>query len=78
VGFNAERIAIDVYEDAQQTGETITLGTVERRLDELRSHEPNCPCGLCTAADSVRASAVWYVVRGWGAGIAATKRRAAR
>ena len=31
---NEDRLAIDVLQYAEQTGETITLGTVERRLTE--------------------------------------------
>lgn len=58
--WNEDRIAIDVYRRAQQTGEPITLGTVERHIDELLSHPPDCPCGLCTAAASVRPWGVWY------------------
>ncbi len=46
----AELVAIDVFQRAEATGQPITLGLVERRLDELRSHEPECACGLCTAA----------------------------
>jgi len=78
VSVNEDKLAIDVYQHAQRIGEAVTLGTVERRLEELRSHCPNCPCGLCTAAAKVRASRVWYVVRGWGAAIEATRRRAKR
>jgi hypothetical protein len=66
---------IDVYQHTRATAEPLNLGTVERRLDELRSHEPSCACGLCEAADRVKASGVWYVVRGWAGGIAATRRR---
>ena len=73
-----DTLAIGVYRQAEATGEPITLGMVERRLDELRGHDPSCTCGLCTAAAAARASGVWYVVRGWAGGIAATRRRAGR
>ena len=56
---NEHRVAIAVFEHAQRTGERITLGVVERYLDEFRSHEPSCECGLCAAASRVRASGVW-------------------
>ena len=46
----AELVAIDVFQRAEATGQPITLGLVERRLDELRSQEPECACGPCTAA----------------------------
>jgi hypothetical protein len=75
---NEDLLAIDAYRHAENTGQTRTLGFVERRLDELRGHEPGCACGLCTAAAAVRAQGVWYVVRGWAGGIAATRRRALR
>jgi hypothetical protein len=71
-------LAIDVYQHATATGQPITLGTVERRPDELRGHEPECGCGLCSAAATARAMGVWYVVRGWAGRIAATRRRAQR
>jgi hypothetical protein len=37
-----DTLAIDIYRHAEETGEQITLGTVERRLSELLSHEPGC------------------------------------
>jgi hypothetical protein len=55
----AELVAIDVFQRAEATGQPITLGLVERRLDELRSHEPECACGLCTAANSSSRLLVW-------------------
>ena len=73
-----DTLAIDVYRHAEAIGEPVTFGLVERRLDELRAHACGCACGLCAAAAAVRASGVWYVVRGWAGGIAATRRRAAR
>jgi hypothetical protein len=76
--WNEDRIAIDVYRRAQQTGEPITLGTVERHIDELLSRPPDCPCGLCTAAAAVRDWGVWLVIRRWQSGVAATRRRSAR
>lgn len=48
-----DTLAVDIYRRAAESGEEITLGTVERRLSELLAHEPDC-CGLCTAAASVR------------------------
>jgi hypothetical protein len=75
---NKDKLAIDVYQHAESTGQPITLSLVERRLEELRSHEPECPCGLCTAAAAAGAPAVLYVARRWASGIAATRRRAAR
>jgi hypothetical protein len=75
---NKDKLAIDVYQHAESTGQPITLSLVERRLDELRGHESECVCGLCTAAAGVGAPGVLYVVRRWGAGIAASRRRAMR
>jgi len=75
---NEDRLAIDVYQRAQSTGQQLTLGLVEHRLDELRGHDPSCGCGLCVPAATARANGVWWVVRGWAGGIAATRRRAAR
>jgi hypothetical protein len=78
ISRNEDRLAIDVYRHAEETGQPITLGLVERRLDELRGHPQGCECGLCTAAASVGAGGVWWVVRGWAGGIAGTRRRSAR
>ena len=75
---NKDKLAIDVYQHAEATGQPITLALVERSLEELGSHEPECPRGLCTAAAGVGASGVLWVVRRWAGGIAATRRRAAR
>ena len=76
--INEDRLAIAVFEYAEETGEPVTLGLVKRRLDELRSHQPDCGCGLCAAAHAVRAPGVWWVLKRWSGGIAATRRRAAR
>jgi hypothetical protein len=71
-------LAIDVFRHAEEMDARITPGFVERRLNELRAHDTTCACGLCTAAAAMRAHSVWYVVRGWAGGIAATRRRALR
>ena len=60
---NKDKLAIDVYQLAQATGQLLTLSLVERRLVELLGHEPGCPCGLCTAAAGVGAPGVLYVAR---------------
>lgn len=73
-----DRLAVDVFTRAEHTGQPVTLGLVERRLEELRAHPAGCRCGLCDAAASVRPAGVLRVVLGWSAGIAATRRRAAR
>jgi hypothetical protein len=36
--INEDKLAIDCYSYAETTGQPITLGLVERRLDELRAH----------------------------------------
>jgi hypothetical protein len=36
----AALVAIDVYQQAEKTGERITLAMVEQRLDELLGHSP--------------------------------------
>ncbi len=78
VSRSEDLLAIDIFRRAQASGEPITLGTVERRLAELLAHEPDCPCGLCTAAAKVRAYGVYRVVAAWAGGVAATRRRAVR
>jgi len=35
-------LAIDIYRRAEESGDEITLRTMERRLSELLSHEPGC------------------------------------
>jgi hypothetical protein len=73
---NEDRIAIAIYRSA--AGQPITLGAVEQALEQLLAHPPDCDCGLCTAAATVRPYGVWQVVRRWQSGVAATRRRAAR
>jgi hypothetical protein len=73
--LNEDKLAIDVYSHAEATGQPVTLGLVERRLDELRSHDPDCGCGLCTACargskPRTRAALPWSV-----AGTAANSRQ---
>ncbi len=74
---DAERIALDVFQHADETGEHITLGTVERRLAELAAH----PAGhrpLCAAAANVTVQRVFWIAASWQAQIAVTRRRARR
>jgi hypothetical protein len=63
--LNEDRLAIDCYTYAETTGQPIALGLVERRLDELRSHDPDCGCGLCATAHAARAQGVYYVPKRW-------------
>ena len=37
-----DTLAIDIYRRAEESGDEITLRTMERRLSELLSHEPGC------------------------------------
>jgi hypothetical protein len=70
-----ERLALDVFQHCQQTGQRLDLPAVERRLDELRAHPGGCGCGVCGLAAGARAPGVLFVARSWEAGIAATRRR---
>jgi hypothetical protein len=78
VSLIADKLALDIYNHAQATGEPITLGMVERRFAELCSHEPGCACGLCAAAATVRPLGVYRIASVWQGSIAATRRRAVR
>jgi hypothetical protein len=62
---NEDKLAIEVHLRADATGRPITLGLVERHLDELRNHQPDCGCGLCAPAHAARGSGVFYVVQRW-------------
>lgn len=73
-----ERLALDVFQHCQAAGRELDLGAVERRLGELRAHRAGCRCGLCDLAAKARPGGVYFVARAWVAGIAATRRRAAR
>lgn len=73
-----DTLAIDIYTRADAAGEPITLGLVERRLANLLTHTPDCPCGLCAPARTVRAYGVYRVAAGWSTGITRTRQRAAR
>ena len=57
----ALQVALDVFQHADATGERLTLGTVERRLAELRSHPPDCECGVGRVADRVTARGVHWI-----------------
>ncbi len=75
---DALAVAVDIFNQADRSGERITLGTVERRLAELASHPPDCGCGVCTAAANVTARGVYWIAANWQAQISVTRRRAAR
>lgn len=76
--FAEERLALDVFTWAQETGRKLDLGAVERRLNQLRRHRRDCGCGLCGLAATARPGAVWFVARAWVSGIASTRRLSRR
>jgi hypothetical protein len=45
---NEDKLAIHIYRAA--AGKSITLGTVDQHLDELRAHQSGCGCGLSADA----------------------------
>jgi hypothetical protein len=43
----AELVAIDVLEQAEKTGQRVTLAMVEHHIRELLAHPPAWGCGRC-------------------------------
>ena len=68
-----ELLALDVFNTGPRQ---ITLGDVEHYLGQLRNHSPECRCGRCQAAATVRPDRVLMVVRVWQRQLAVTRLRA--
>jgi hypothetical protein len=51
----AELLAADLFRNAEQTRQRLTLGDVERHLAQLASHPRDCTCGRCVLAPRVTA-----------------------
>jgi hypothetical protein len=71
-----ELIAADVYTHAAD--EPITMTLVRARLDELATHPGHCCCGLCHAARTVTAAAVYRTANTWAWQVRMTRARALR
>jgi hypothetical protein len=57
-----ELVAADVFQRTDAAGETVTAGSVRRRLEELRAHPGGCRCGACGAArddHAYRVASAW-------------------
>lgn len=74
----AELVAIEVFQPAQAANELVTGELVKRVVGELLAHPPECACGRCEAAATVRVGHVWRIAAAWAGATAATRRRAAR
>ena len=62
-----EMVALDIFEIACRTGESVTRRMVDRELGRLRSHPPDCrcaePCDL--VAGGVSPARTYWTVRTW-------------
>jgi hypothetical protein len=57
----AELLAADLFKNADQTRQRVTLGDVERYLAQLASHPPDCTCGRCPLVSRVTAQRVYAI-----------------
>jgi hypothetical protein len=73
-----EAIAVEIFRQAESSGQLVTMSVIERALERLRAHRASCKCGLCEAAAKVAADRVYRVAASWQAQIAVTRRRATR
>jgi hypothetical protein len=73
-----EAIAAEVVQQAETSGQPVSMSMIGRVLEQLRGHRPSCRCGLCEAAEKVAADRVYRVAASWQAQIAVTRRRATR
>ena len=72
-------VAVDVFNAAQLTGESVSMTLVRRVVDDLLSHPATCDCGHCEAAALARVKDVWDIASGWQKAVAtADGARAAR
>jgi hypothetical protein len=42
-----EAIAAEIVQQAECSGQAITISMINRALKQLRAHRPSCRCGLC-------------------------------
>ena len=74
----AELLAADLFKNAEQTGQRITFGDVQRHLAQLASHPPGCTCGRCVLVSRVNAHRVYAIASGWQRQVRATRVRGMR
>jgi hypothetical protein len=42
-----ELVALEVFRQAENSGQLVSMSMINRALDQLGSHRPSCRCGLC-------------------------------
>src|SRR6476620_2526983 len=61
-----EVVALDIFEIACRTGESVTRRMVDRELERLSSHPPDCRCSEpCGLAREVSPSRTFWTARTW-------------
>jgi hypothetical protein len=42
-----EAIAVEVFREAESSGQLVTMSMINRAVEQLQGHRPSCRCGLC-------------------------------
>jgi len=72
-----EAVAGEVVQEAETSGQLVTMSMVARVLDQLGSHRLDCRCGLCgDVVAKARPAAVFRTAQVWQRQTALTRARA--
>jgi hypothetical protein len=44
---SVEAIAVEVFRQAESSGQLVTMSLINRALEQLQGHRASCRCGLC-------------------------------
>ena len=74
-----EAIAAEVVQQAELSGQPVTMSMISRVVEQLRAHRSSCRCGLCAdVVAKARADRVFRTASVWQRQTAATRARAVR
>jgi hypothetical protein len=74
-----EAIAVEVFQQAECSGQLVSMPMVSRVIDQLASHRPTCRCGLCgEVVVKARPDRVFVQAQVWQRSVSATRARATR
>jgi hypothetical protein len=73
---SVDRLALLVFEQAQRTGELVTMDLVNHVVNELFAHPAECRCGACQAAAQASARAIFRTAQAWECSVGVTRRLA--
>jgi uncharacterized protein GlcG (DUF336 family) len=72
-------IAAEVVQQCECSGQPVSMGVINRVLEQLQRHGSGCSCGLCgETAEKAKAAAVFRTASVWQRQLLGTRARATR